>query len=298
VLSFLTRKKRNREERQREEYRTILRSYLIDPDVNIFGITEDDLTDPNTIHCIPKFTDFALLTDFSHQRLGRPVIPNIRTEPRLPESDASPFHLLNDRLFSQDIYLITRQLADELASFSTSTDKYFNDFMKNPLFQFIKEDYLKHYAAIIKPAMPSSNDNVIVPRSQVIVRDGRKCILCGQDSQELHVHHHVYRAHGGKDTLGNMMTLCKLCHGSLFNHDLVHKRGSRPVYTGDHSMDNAKAILQHLVSTAPEVMSQTLQRNVLHGHPLISRFGLRHYGDHRNLCRMTINIIFSFELET
>ena len=42
-------------------------------------------------------------------------------------------------------------------------------------------------------------------------RDGYRCRHCG-DSNGIHPHHVVYRSHGGKDALNNLLTLCWQCH--------------------------------------------------------------------------------------
>jgi 5-methylcytosine-specific restriction endonuclease McrA len=42
-------------------------------------------------------------------------------------------------------------------------------------------------------------------------RDGWRCRHCG-DSSGLHPHHVVYKSHGGKDELNNLLTLCWKCH--------------------------------------------------------------------------------------
>jgi 5-methylcytosine-specific restriction endonuclease McrA len=51
---------------------------------------------------------------------------------------------------------------------------------------------------------------------QVLGRDGWRCQNCGRAS-ELQVHHLLFRSTLGGDTLGNLITLCALCHGKL--HD-------------------------------------------------------------------------------
>lgn len=62
-----------------------------------------------------------------------------------------------------------------------------------------------------------------VPRGDIIARDMR-CRFCGT-TQDLHVHHIVYRSGGGGDEATNLITLC------LRHHALVHsdKRRWQPV---------------------------------------------------------------------
>jgi len=52
-------------------------------------------------------------------------------------------------------------------------------------------------------------------RDAVIASDGGKCRKCGI-SNDLHVHHILYRSQGGKHLAENLITLCRECH------DVVH----------------------------------------------------------------------------
>jgi 5-methylcytosine-specific restriction endonuclease McrA len=47
-------------------------------------------------------------------------------------------------------------------------------------------------------------------------RDGFKCRHCG-NRNGLHPHHVEWKGKGGKDELGNLLTLCWKCHGAV--HD-------------------------------------------------------------------------------
>jgi 5-methylcytosine-specific restriction endonuclease McrA len=49
-------------------------------------------------------------------------------------------------------------------------------------------------------------------RMACLMRDGYQCQHCGKQKVLLHAHHLVYREHGGKDTLSNLLTLCEQCH--------------------------------------------------------------------------------------
>ena len=59
------------------------------------------------------------------------------------------------------------------------------------------------------------NENL---RIATLMRDGYQCTQCGEKNTRLDAHHIIYREHGGKDTLENLITLCKSCH------DKVHQR--------------------------------------------------------------------------
>lgn len=52
-------------------------------------------------------------------------------------------------------------------------------------------------------------------RMRVLVRDDFKCINCGEDCMELHVHHIIEVKKGGTDTVDNLSTLCVKCHREL-----------------------------------------------------------------------------------
>ena len=49
-------------------------------------------------------------------------------------------------------------------------------------------------------------------RIATLMRDGYQCKNCGKKNLRLEAHHIVYTEHGGKDTISNLMTLCKPCH--------------------------------------------------------------------------------------
>lgn len=49
-------------------------------------------------------------------------------------------------------------------------------------------------------------------RIACLMRDGYACQHCGRGNCRLEAHHLIYREHGGKDTLANLLTLCARCH--------------------------------------------------------------------------------------
>jgi len=52
-------------------------------------------------------------------------------------------------------------------------------------------------------------------RMACLMRDSYRCQQCGKKGVRLQAHHIVYREHGGKDTLANVLTLCETCHHQL-----------------------------------------------------------------------------------
>ncbi len=63
---------------------------------------------------------------------------------------------------------------------------------------------------------PSHEDNDEYQRlcRTVLERDGWRCQHCGARGQ-LHVHHQVFRSHGGTDSIDNLITLCARCHACV-----------------------------------------------------------------------------------
>ena len=51
-------------------------------------------------------------------------------------------------------------------------------------------------------------------RQAVLERDGHRCAVCGSP-RNLHVHHIVPRAAGGRHKSENLVTLCCSCHGAV-----------------------------------------------------------------------------------
>ena len=49
-------------------------------------------------------------------------------------------------------------------------------------------------------------------RLACLMRDGYQCQNCGKKNTRLEAHHIIYREHGGKDTLENLLCLCETCH--------------------------------------------------------------------------------------
>jgi len=52
-------------------------------------------------------------------------------------------------------------------------------------------------------------------RIACLMRDSYRCRHCGKKDRRLEAHHIVYREHGGRDTLANLLCLCEQCHHRL-----------------------------------------------------------------------------------
>jgi len=60
-------------------------------------------------------------------------------------------------------------------------------------------------------------------RLACLMRDGYTCQHCGKRGVRLEAHHLVFREHGGKDTLTNLLTLCEKCHHKLHEGKIALK---------------------------------------------------------------------------
>ena len=57
-------------------------------------------------------------------------------------------------------------------------------------------------------------------RQAVFERDNWKCRKCG-NRRTLDPHHIIFRSHGGPDTRGNLITLCRRCHDAIHAGKLI-----------------------------------------------------------------------------
>ena len=91
-----------------------------------------------------------------------------------------------------------------------------------PISQIVVEDVQVDIARLNDPTLAGSryqdptrlDENL---RIACLMRDGYTCRHCGTRKARLEAHHIVYREHGGKDTLANLLTLCERCHDRV--HD-------------------------------------------------------------------------------
>jgi hypothetical protein len=92
-----------------------------------------------------------------------------------------------------------------------------------PISHIVVEDVQVDIARLNDPTLAGSryqdptrlDENL---RIACLMRDRYTCRHCGTRKARLEAHHIVYRQHGGKDTLANLLTLCERCH------DRVHDR--------------------------------------------------------------------------
>lgn len=55
-------------------------------------------------------------------------------------------------------------------------------------------------------------------RLEIMRRDDFKCVACGDDKSELHVHHATYDGMPWETADENLQTLCRKCHDALPKH--------------------------------------------------------------------------------
>ena len=97
-----------------------------------------------------------------------------------------------------------------------------------PISQIIIEDVQVDIARLNTPSLkggqyqdPRRLDENL--RIACLMRDGYACQHCGKHHVRLQAHHLVYREHGGKDTLTNLLTLCEACHQKVHQDKLTLK---------------------------------------------------------------------------
>jgi hypothetical protein len=61
-------------------------------------------------------------------------------------------------------------------------------------------------------------------RLACLMRDDYSCQQCGKKNTRLEAHHLIFREHGGKDTLANLLTLCEACHQKLHEGKIALKK--------------------------------------------------------------------------
>ena len=86
-----------------------------------------------------------------------------------------------------------------------------------PILNIVVEDVQVDIARLNNPSLKGKeyqqsnrlDENL---RIATLMRDGYQCIQCGKKKRSLDAHHIIWREHGGKDTISNLITLCKPCH--------------------------------------------------------------------------------------
>ena len=58
-------------------------------------------------------------------------------------------------------------------------------------------------------------------RNRILQRDSWRCQICGS-MLNLHVHHQLFRSHGGENCEDNLIALCSVCHSRM--HGLATRK--------------------------------------------------------------------------
>jgi hypothetical protein len=59
-------------------------------------------------------------------------------------------------------------------------------------------------------------------RNAALQRDQWKCCNCNSPAE--HAHHVVPLVYGGRDVVGNLVSLCSTCHGAVHGLDMAHHK--------------------------------------------------------------------------
>jgi len=86
-----------------------------------------------------------------------------------------------------------------------------------PISKIVIEDVMVDIARLNNPdvrgkAYQQSNRLDENLRIATLMRDGYECTQCKKKNTHLDAHHIVWKENGGKDTIGNLITVCKKCH--------------------------------------------------------------------------------------
>jgi 5-methylcytosine-specific restriction endonuclease McrA len=232
-----------------DAYRDRLLYYVNIPGVNYFDISKEEIiNDPRSINAIRKFKDFVF---FSDCRLGSVYYPQDTND--------------------SDIYLISSDLTTKIGKYK----RYCNDHMffhKADLINDIKLQFMRNYVTEQKKDISHGEilDDWALSRNYIIERDDNKCVLCGTrfDKSNLHVHHIMYRAHGGNNNPINLVTLCKGCHASLPQHGLVSDNPSG----SDHNYYriNLSKIISNIYAHYPTLINGIIYENLVSKNPLLA----------------------------
>ncbi|GLV60839.1 hypothetical protein KDH_76580 [Dictyobacter sp. S3.2.2.5] len=130
-----------------------------------------------------------------------------------------------------------------------------------PLAHIVIEDVQVDIARLNDPTLQASryqdptrlDENL---RIACLMRDGYQCQYCHKRETRLEAHHLVFRQHGGKDTLRNLLTLCESCHHR------VHEGKITLSVTGvsghlDHIAQRSMQGKAHLYATLEQGISLT-----------------------------------------
>jgi hypothetical protein len=233
------------ENKWKDEYFGSVVSYLSNPDINIFTVTEDvAMRDVKSIHAVPAFDDFVLLSDYKTRRW---YYPQGTTE--------------------RNIFLAEFKLIVKIEDYKKKIEEF--KYKKRNVINQIKFRYFSWYLDNCEQAKYNPYDIGWEKIRRIIIsRDGGRCILCGKQYDSLHVHHVVYRAHRGGDDAQNLISLCRDCHKSLPQHN-PSRDGSLDNNMWYHTI-NLDNIINHVLRVNKNIVFSVLDQYIFSSNPLIT----------------------------
>lgn len=130
------------------------------------------------------------------------------------DGNGSPFQYS----FDKKQWLVKRPECEKAKSYIQSQDlktkKLWNEYQLNRKIiddnTYNKVDYKQNYVNLLKSPKWQQK------RLKIMQRDNWTCRSCGDDINELHVHHYQYTTHNPWDELDtNLVTLCNTCHKAI-----------------------------------------------------------------------------------
>jgi hypothetical protein len=239
-------------------YRERLLYYVTIPGVNYFNIPRDQIiNDPRSIIAAKGFTDFAFLSDYG---IGKSCYYPIDTN-------------------ETDIYLLPYDLTSKLSDYKKHCiEQLCHGIPKSELINSIKVQFMQSYLAkhASDSAGTSSSQSWESTRRMIIDRDNHECVLCGHKlDYSFHVHHVIYRAHGGSNEPKNLVLLCGQCHESLPQHRLLSD-SFESVDFGCY-VKNLHRIISHILSSHQNIISRMIFDKVLSKNPLLNIVEKSHF---------------------
>lgn len=83
-------------------------------------------------------------------------------------------------------------------------------------------------------------------KTAVLNRDNYTCQICGARNTRLEVHHIQFRSQGGSDSMDNLVTLCKECHGKVHSGELTFDKNVKSFKHASHMNVMRKRIVELL----------------------------------------------------
>jgi len=127
-----------------------------------------------------------------------------------------------------------------------------------PISHIVVEDVLIDIARLNEPQLhgrdyQQSNRLDENLRLATLMRDGFECTQCNESGVRLEAHHVIPKSRGGKDTITNLITLCKPCHDKVHAGKINISGGASGFQDriAQRTMQGKAYLYQHLSEIAP-----------------------------------------------